>query len=233
MRLLLVLTDEPIMGLGVIATLAEREGWTSIVSDPTCFSANLASCKPHVVLIDLDCGSFNLLVEARRTLPESKLVLWVRDIEIETAFQAIRIGVSGILKKTDSLEALRQCIESVADGLPWLDKALACGVTSSRCVKLTARESQLTSLVADGLKNKEIAEHLNISEGTVRIYMSMLFRKLGVKDRYELALCALKNMAGTRSIQGDRSGMGLRQSFMVSKPPAQESAAPHRPAKIG
>src|SRR5579862_9397150 len=70
MRLLLVLTDEPIMGLGVIATLAEREGWTSIVSDPTCFSANLASCKPHVVLIDLDCGSFNLLVEARRTLPE-------------------------------------------------------------------------------------------------------------------------------------------------------------------
>lgn len=233
MKRLFVLTDEPIIGLGVDATLSKGGGWTTITADPSDFSEAVAKTKPDVVLMDLACGSFNLLVEIRRAVPECKLVLWVHDIEIETAFQAIRFGVAGILRKTDALEALRQCFDTVAAGQPWLDRALASGVTSSRCIQLTPRESQLVASVSDGLKNKEIAEELCISEGTVRVYMSSLFRKLGVKDRYELALYGLKNMAGLHTIQRDASVEPSRtRSFMISKPLTRESAAGQRRAKI-
>jgi DNA-binding CsgD family transcriptional regulator len=61
-------------------------------------------------------------------------------------------------------------------------------------VALTKRESQLVSLLSQGLKNKEIATTLTISEGTVKVYLSRLFQKVGVKDRFELALYGLRNL---------------------------------------
>src|SRR6185503_15843601 len=61
-------------------------------------------------------------------------------------------------------------------------------------VALTQREGQLVSLLSQGLKNKEIAVTLMIGEGTVKVYLSRLFRKVGVKDRFELALFGLKNL---------------------------------------
>ena len=65
---------------------------------------------------------------------------------------------------------------------------------SARRYSLTRREGQLVSLLSQGLKNKEIATALTISEGTVKVYLSRLFQKLGVKDRFELALYGLKNL---------------------------------------
>jgi DNA-binding CsgD family transcriptional regulator len=63
----------------------------------------------------------------------------------------------------------------------------------SKTVELTNRESQLVSLLAQGLKNKEIAACLGITEGTVRIYLSRLFAKIGARDRFEVAVFGLKN----------------------------------------
>jgi DNA-binding CsgD family transcriptional regulator len=59
---------------------------------------------------------------------------------------------------------------------------------------LTRREGQLVTLLPQGLKNKELAYALGITEGTVKVYLSKLFKKLGVNDRFELALYALKNV---------------------------------------
>jgi DNA-binding CsgD family transcriptional regulator len=82
----------------------------------------------------------------------------------------------------------------VAEGGLWFEEALKASFHSVRTVSLTKRESQLVSLLAQGLKNKEIASTLFISEGTVKVYLSRLFHKLGVKDRFELALYGLRNM---------------------------------------
>jgi DNA-binding CsgD family transcriptional regulator len=82
----------------------------------------------------------------------------------------------------------------VAEGGLWFEETLKTSFTSMRTVSLTRRESQLVSLLSQGLKNKEIASTLFISEGTVKVYLSRLFHKLGVKDRFELALFGLKNM---------------------------------------
>jgi len=56
------------------------------------------------------------------------------------------------------------------------------------------RRRDLITLLAQGLKNKEIATALGLSEGTVKVYLSKLFLKLGVKDRFELALVSLRNL---------------------------------------
>jgi DNA-binding CsgD family transcriptional regulator len=63
----------------------------------------------------------------------------------------------------------------------------------AKTVSLTNRESQLVTLLTQGLKNKEIANCLGITEGTVRIYLSKLFAKIGARDRFEVAVFGLKN----------------------------------------
>jgi DNA-binding NarL/FixJ family response regulator len=62
-----------------------------------------------------------------------------------------------------------------------------------RRAALTAREAQLVRLLSLGLKNREIAATLSVTEGTVKVYLSRLFAKLGVKDRFELALYGMRN----------------------------------------
>ena len=83
----------------------------------------------------------------------------------------------------------------VNEGELWFEKALTDSIMTAHSYSLTRREGQLVALLSQGLKNKEIAYQLSISEGTVKVYMSRLFQKLGVKDRFELALYGLKNLA--------------------------------------
>jgi DNA-binding CsgD family transcriptional regulator len=81
-------------------------------------------------------------------------------------------------------------------------------------VALTKRESQLVALLSQGLKNKEIASTLQISEGTVKVYLSRLFQKVGVKDRFELALYGLRNL---QNMAGDSSSDGSAPPRMVGR----------------
>jgi DNA-binding NarL/FixJ family response regulator len=66
-------------------------------------------------------------------------------------------------------------------------------ILSARIAQLTHRETQILALVTDGLKNKEIAQALRITEGTVKSHISRLFWKAGVRSRFELALFGLTN----------------------------------------
>ena len=78
---------------------------------------------------------------------------------------------------------------------------------SARRYALTRREGQLVTLLSQGLKNKEITTALGISEGTVKVCLSRLFQKLGVKDRFELALYGLKNLTpGGGSLESASAG---------------------------
>src|SRR5450759_2395324 len=111
-----------------------------------------------------------------------------------------------------------------------VEKALTDSFLCARRVALTQREGQLVSLLSQGLKNKEIATTLMISEGTVKVYLSRLFQKVGVKDRFELALFGLKNLTtGQLPVgeKGHRSAMpGLRS--LVLERPAERAEAPVR-----
>ena len=82
---------------------------------------------------------------------------------------------------------------SVAAGELWFERDLMSSMLGARPVRLSPREQQLVALVSQGLSNKQIASALGISEGTVKVYFSRLFRKVGVSDRFELALFGLQN----------------------------------------
>ena len=105
------------------------------------------------------------------------------------------LGVRGILRKTLPTDLQVKCLQKVQAGELWFEKALTDSFLCARRVALTQREGQLVSLLSQGLKNKEIATTLMISEGTVKVYLSRLFQKVGVKDRFELALFGLKNLS--------------------------------------
>jgi DNA-binding NarL/FixJ family response regulator len=141
-------------------------------------------------------------------------VLWVHSISTELALQAMALGVRGILRKTLPSDLLIKCLQRVNEGEFWFEKALTDSFLSAKRIALTKREGQLVSLLSQGLKNKEIASMLLISEGTVKVYLSRLFQKVGVKDRFELALYGLKNLTtghGTLekapAVASDRSSM--------------------------
>jgi DNA-binding NarL/FixJ family response regulator len=197
MTRLLLYTDEPILASGLEMVLAGSEDHrlSGICRTPAALVEQARIDRPDVLLLDLTPDlTFGVLLEIQRQLPMSKIVLWVRAISTELAYQAIEHGVRGILRKTHSPEVLLKCLQMVADGGLWFEEALKASFTTMRTISLTRRESQLVSLLSQGLKNKEIAATLFISEGTVKVYLSRLFQKLGVKDRFELALFGLKNM---------------------------------------
>src|ERR1700688_2588879 len=105
---------------------------------------------------------------------ESKAVLWIESISTELAFQAFNLGVIGILNKTLSPEEFLQDLRSVAQGNIRIEPELMDAIIMAKTVKLTKRESELVMLVAQGLKNKEIGAELNITENTVKAYLSRL-----------------------------------------------------------
>jgi two-component system response regulator DesR len=155
----------------------------------------MALQAPDLVLIDFTSEvSLGVLSEMKHALPQTRIVLWVNDISTELAFQAMGLGVRGILRKTLPTDLQVKCLQKVQAGELWFEKALTESFLCARRVALTQREGQLVSLLSQGLKNKEIATTLTISEGTVKVYLSRLFQKVGVKDRFELALFGLKNL---------------------------------------
>lgn len=194
---LLIHSDDSVLAAGA-AHLIEATGDIHV----QCLSAEpdqllnlVAATKPDLVLLDLCTDiTVSLISDLRKACPSCKVILWARDVPPEFAYQAMEVGVRGILKRTLPSSELIRCLRKVASNDVWFDSTLTSGFFCNKVVKLTRRESQLVALLARGLKNKEIAYLLSLSEGTVKVYFSRLFEKLGVKDRFELALYGLRNL---------------------------------------
>src|SRR3982075_2038027 len=197
MTRILLYSDEPILAKGLESVLRQVEGFELL---PTCgtlpvLMEQLTQGSPDLVLMDLTHEiTFAVLSDMKHTMSTSRIVLWVNSISTELAFQAMGLGVRGILRKTLPTDLQVKCLQKVQAGELWFEKALTDSFLCARRIALTQREGQLVSLLSQGLKNKEIATTLMISEGTVKVYLSRLFQKVGVKDRFELALYGLKNL---------------------------------------
>jgi two-component system nitrate/nitrite response regulator NarP len=192
---LLLYSPQPILAAGLQTTLQEAGSLvcSSVPSVPLLIES-LKVERPCVVLLDvnpeLGFAELHRVASMSGGIP---LVLWVDAISTEFASQVIGLGVRGILRKNLPAEVQVRCLESVAAGELWIEKSLADQLLCGKRVALAPRERQLVGLLAQGLKNKEIANSLGITEGTVKVYLSRLFQKLGVNDRFDLALFALKN----------------------------------------
>jgi two-component system, NarL family, nitrate/nitrite response regulator NarL len=189
--------SQPIVLEGLAKILGECEdleylGSASSLSDTL---EALRQRHPDVILIDQAAGLklvFQFISDVKSTWARCQPVLWVNDLAEIDCFRALQLGARGILKKTLPVESLVECLRSVARGNVWIESSLSDQVAGSlerrSAPRLTPREKEIVHHVCGGLKNKEIAEALSITPGTVKVHLMHIFEKTGVKDRFELAV---------------------------------------------
>jgi DNA-binding NarL/FixJ family response regulator len=169
--------------------------WSSDLGE---FAASLDQ-QTDIALLDLSTGlTLVALRDLRRRRTDVPIVLW-GDPTIEFGFHAMEMGVRGIIPVATPIESFTAALSSVRRGKLWFEKSFVERLLVTERVSLTTREGQLVGLIPQGLKNKELAYALGITEGTVKVYLSRIFKKLGVNDRFELALYALKNVVSCQN----------------------------------
>jgi DNA-binding NarL/FixJ family response regulator len=192
-----LVSKDPIVAAGIKALLESTSSFElagtafdihNLLARTNAASIRLALLEMHPAL------TMNDIAELRRRLPSCRIVLWVQSISIEMAHQVVQLGVEGILRKELPVDLLLRCLEKVAQGELWYERSLSDMLLRSREILLSPRERQLLRLISQGLSNKQIAGTLMITEGTVKVYLSKLFKKVGVLDRFELALYGLKHL---------------------------------------
>lgn len=193
----LAFTSEPLtaMALEVLFRPCHDLSLLSVACNPTELLEQAVSTQPDVLLLTAGAVvDWDLFHTLHSKCPDTKIVLWVHEISPEVAYEAVKSGARGILKKTLAPEMVLKCVRKVHAGEVWFEKSLTHSFLTGRTVKLSKREGQLVTLVSQGLKNKEIAALTSLTEGSVKVYLSRLFEKLGVRDRFELALFGLRNL---------------------------------------
>jgi two-component system nitrate/nitrite response regulator NarL len=211
MTRILLYSDEPVLIKGLESVLLEAEGFDLLPTCPTvaALMEQMTAGASDLVLVDLtEAITFAVLSEMKLATMAPKILLWVNSISTELAYQAMGLGVRGILRKTLPTDLMVKCLQKVQAGELWFEKTLTDNFLCARRVALTRREGQLVSWLSQGMKNKEIATAMRISEGTVKVYLSRLFQKVGVKDRLELALFGLKNLTTGQMAQKSPSPAG-------------------------
>ena len=153
---------------------------------------------PDILLLDLqmpDGNGLDVLRRLKATRSPVRVVMLTAGIDDSALLEARSLKVNGIVLKNSDPAFLLECLESVREGRSWFDPELAnrarqLASGSTRRVPLAPRERQLIGYVRRGLRNREIAEQLGVTEGTVKVYMHAIFEKLGVSTRTELAIRA-------------------------------------------
>ena len=169
----------------------DYQGSVPTLSD--AFSA-ARQIQPDIILLDHSAGLkavFEFIAEVKSATGKCQTVLWVQDLAEVDCFRALRCGARGVLKKTSQVEVLLDCLRTVGRGDVWIEGSSEQHLDGSErrsAPRLTPREKQIVHQICEGLKNKEIAEALSITAGTVKVHLMHIFEKTGVKDRFELAI---------------------------------------------
>jgi DNA-binding NarL/FixJ family response regulator len=162
--------------------------------------------RPDVLILDLrmpDTGGLTVLQSMKEEELPTRVVLLTGVADEDEMLQAIRLGVCGVVLKDTPPDLVLQCVRAVYAGAQWLERR-SIGQLLERLLQLetrrrqvestlTLREVEILRMVDAGLRNKEIASRMAISEGTVKIHLHHIFEKLGVGNRLELLRYAKAN----------------------------------------
>jgi len=164
--------------------------------------------EPQVVLMDIQMLRLNGIEATRRikrAVPHVQVVIWTVFGDDQHVFEAIKAGAVGYLLKDSPTEEIVEGIHAAARGESLLHPAVAARVIQEfqrlraaaedapeLICELTARETEILRLMAEGKRNREIADALFLSEKTVKNYISSILFKLQVNSRTEAALLAVK-----------------------------------------
>jgi DNA-binding NarL/FixJ family response regulator len=196
----LIADDHPIVLEGLVALL---QGSAHSVVSRCCNGTEVLEAlqpnQPDILVLDLNMPAPNAL-EIARTLKQRRhpatIVLLTSEIADAEIVEAMRLEVAGIVLKETAAHQLLTCLDTVRAGQRWFDpeiarRAMCTAVWQTPAARaterLTQRELDVIRLVARGLRNKEVARELSISEGTVKMYLHTIYEKLNLASRVELA----------------------------------------------
>ncbi|MCC6362891.1 MAG: response regulator transcription factor [Bryobacterales bacterium] len=164
-------------------------------STPSEALPQILRLQPQIVLLDQSGGLksvFRFLSDLKAAFPGALPVLWVTELAEVESFRALQLGARGILKRTLPIAAILDCLHAVAKGNIWIEHHVSnhvVGFLNRRQIpRLTPREREIVRCLCRGMRNKEIADELSITPGTVKVHLMHIFEKTGVKDRFELAV---------------------------------------------
>jgi DNA-binding NarL/FixJ family response regulator len=170
--------------------------------------AKLEVHKPNVALVcdelqDSPHAGFKVLQKLQESHQQTAAVMLLQRLKPDCVVEAFREGARGVFSRDQSLKSLSKCIQTVHQGQYWASNEDLGHIMGALALLkplrlnnaegmplLTRREEDVVRLVADGLKNGEVAQRLNVAEHTVRNYLYRIFDKLGVSNRVELILYA-------------------------------------------
>lgn len=167
----------------------------------------VTKAPPDLVLMDLKMPGVNG-VEATRQIcqafPGVKVLVLTTFDDDEWVFDALRAGASGYLLKDTPREKVIEAVRGTVTGRSYIDPLVAGKLVNQVASKqeqplsvitekLTERELEVLRLIARGFSNADIAERLHLSEGTVRNHVSAIFTRLGVTDRTQAAIIAIRH----------------------------------------
>lgn len=162
--------------------------------------------QPDILLLDIRMPVMDGIKAGQKiiaTYPDAKLIYLTTFLEDEYIVEALKLGAKGYLMKTD-FESIIPAIAAVASGQRVFGDEIIAKIptylTDGQKAKpkaiedLTDKENELIYWLAQGLNNKEIAEKMHFSEGTIRNYLSTILEKLDLRDRTQLAIYYFKHM---------------------------------------
>jgi two-component system nitrate/nitrite response regulator NarL len=205
---ILIVDDHQLVRTGIRMLIESQPGMKVVGEAGNCSEALAlaASTKPNLILLDVDLGSENgldFLPELHQTATDARVLILTGVKDVEAHRRGASLGAAGLVLKEQAAEVLLKAIKKVHQGEVWFDRSMMGNLLNemaqsgkkvnpedAKISNLTLRELEVIALIAEGLKNKQIAERLFISETTVTHHLSSIFSKLGVSDRLELVIYA-------------------------------------------
>jgi len=197
--------DHPIVLQGLQQLFGRHDDFKLVASCPDGPTAIMAVLEhaPDVLVVDLRMPGQSGL-QVLRTLNAQKspcrTILLTAIVQDDEVMEAVKLGVRGIVLKESSPDVLLECVRRVYQGEQWIERETVTralhnvlrrsGAGRDAAEALTPREIEIVRMVAQGLRNRAIAERLSISEGTVKVHLHNVYEKLGVDGRLELVLSA-------------------------------------------
>ena len=199
MTKVLLVDDHPMIGAALDMLLRDTDyellGRARTAAEAT---TALNKQKPDLLLLDVhlpDGSGLDVLERLSRARKRPKVILVTAGMDDHQLLTAADLQPEGIVLKTSDPSLLLKCMEAVEAGERWVDPEIAertrqAQERAASAPPLTRRERELIDLVRQGLRNRDIAAELGVTEGTVKVYLHAIFDKLKVENRTELALRA-------------------------------------------
>ncbi|MEQ9825607.1 MAG: response regulator transcription factor [Puniceicoccaceae bacterium] len=194
---ILLVDDHIVMRMGLVSAISGEPDLKVIAESENGMEAIEAyqTHRPDVVILDLrmpQLGGLQTIRKLNELNKHCRILVYSNFAGGEEIYSAFRAGASGFVAKDMPLDQLLEAIRIVHRGETFMPPEVSARIGFRAATNLTPREMEVLACVAKGMSNKEIGAELNLVEGTVKVHLTSILSKLGVADRTQAVLLAVK-----------------------------------------